>query len=66
MAEIRNRLIRDNDGHWFVIEAGLVDEFWQWVEWMETGEGPRPSFDFSGNTVDGPHTVTFGEWSEGD
>lgn len=39
MKEIRYRLISDNDGHEYVIEAKDEHDFYKWVDAMEEGLG---------------------------
>ncbi len=45
------RLIQDNDSHWYVIPWDQVDAFWQWVGYMESGADTK--LDFSAYRVDG-------------
>jgi hypothetical protein len=60
--EARYRLIQDHDSHWYVIRTDQVAEFEAFCE--DPGYGDWKGYDFSENTVNGPHTVTFPEWKE--
>lgn len=33
------RLITDSDGHLYLIPLGHADDFYRWVEWMESSDG---------------------------
>lgn len=53
------RLIKDDSGHWYVIEVAQEELFHAWVAYMagdrQTYSGP----DFDNKRVAGPHAVTF-------
>lgn len=57
------RLIRDDDGHWYVIKAGQEEVFERWCRWMENyqeGDYDGPEFEALGG---GPGDVTFPAYS---
>jgi len=57
-------VIQDDDGHWYVIPADKVIEFWRWVE-FESGNGIDDIWrghDFERCAIDYPESVIFGTY----
>lgn len=59
----RYRLIQDDAGHWYVIRKDQEREFAAWLEW-ESDDDDELTAHFDQCRVDGPHSVTFGEWEQ--
>lgn len=60
--ELTNRLIRDDDGHWYVITVAEEADFELWVQ-------SGSHFDYNGKDfnecrVNGPGSVVFADWIE--
>lgn len=44
---VRQRFVRDDDGHDYLINVGQEDDFEQWMAYMEGAEGAEdPGVDF--------------------
>lgn len=56
-------LVRDDDGHWYIIPASEVAQFERWVDVMESGKEIMLNYDYSGNMIPGPHVLTFTAWT---
>ncbi len=57
---MRFRLIQDDSSHWYLIEDGQENDFYDWERWVEAYcpkgyTGPE----FDGNRIDGYHRLTF-------
>lgn len=63
---IQYRLIRDNDCHWYVIDAARTEEFNEWLN--DPGYGDWTGYDFNDDIINSPYDITFehfkidGEW----
>jgi len=59
-------LIQDNDCHWYIISTKDVNDFNEWVKWMEDCDidSPSPSNkDYDNNSIDGPHSIIIHKYS---
>ncbi len=57
------RLIRDDDGHWYVIPATAANRFHTYVDAASRcEESDEDAKYFGGCRVDGPHAVVFESW----
>jgi hypothetical protein len=61
-----HRLISDDDGHWYVISVADTERFYKFVQDCATDEGcpVKEGNYFNAKRVDGPHAITFKNWSE--
>ena len=57
----RYRLMEDNDGHWYIIPAAKVEEFWAWIKAMEDHGDMNNAHGFI-PLGGSPHSVTFTDW----
>lgn len=56
-------VIKDNDGHTYLIPSSEVNRFWEWVEVMESPEDlPYTGPDFDANRIDGTHVLEIYSW----
>lgn len=55
----RKRFVRDDDGHWYLIDANKEQAFEQWVAYMNES-GPETEEDFEADMISGsPSQITF-------
>lgn len=53
-------LIKDNDGHWYVIQVNQKDEFYQWVAAQERCDATTQlPTDFNALMINSPTEVIF-------
>ena len=66
--EVGFGLIRDDDGHWYVIPWREEPRFNAWLKAVSENSGCGGSDEdwkyFEGCRVDGPHRVVFHSWRE--
>lgn len=59
---IMQRLISDDDGHWFVIPVDEEDRFHEWVRAVEDGKKWKGK-GYDGNALcGGPGSICFADW----
>ena len=63
-SETPHQLVRDNDGHWYVIPRDQHLRFRQWVEATERDGGTPDDWKYFNDEcrVPGPHMVEFTAW----
>jgi hypothetical protein len=55
----RYRFVSDDDGHNYIIPAGMQKQFDRWLESCQDDAPPYSGFTFDENRIDSPSNYTF-------
>ena len=57
------KLLQDGDGHWYLIPAAYIGEFYDWISAMENDLDWYGGIDdYATYRVDGPHRILIHDW----
>lgn len=60
MVRHKNKLVTDDDGHWYIIPAIMEDAFTEWLNDLDLDDfDDVPTFC---RCIDGPHVLTFDDY----